>query len=294
MKPAVSVVIPVFNQERYLGEAIDSVLAQTYAKVETVVVDDGSTDRTAEIAAGYGSRIVYLRQENAGAAAALNRGIQAATGDLIGWLSSDDVYLANKVARQVDLLCTGPDLVAAYTDFAVIDAAGQLTKIVRSPHYGDRTEFIRRLILGNFVNGSSILARRQALLEAGLFDPAMWYHADANMWLRLLKLGGFGHVPEVLLRYRVHAGAASRNLAEMRRYRYVYFDKIWESHDLATIAGIGPARGRFLSEALIANGLYDRAWSQMRAQRASPLLWARLALAWSTDRARTLIARTPA
>lgn len=139
---------------------------------------------------------------------------------------------------------------------------------------------------GNFVNGSSILARRRALLDAGLFDPQMRYHADGNMWLRMLKLGPFSHIPEVLLKYRVHPGAASRNLHEMRRYRYLYFDKIWETYGLDEIVADGCNPDAFLTEALIANGLFDRAWQRIRRRGGNPRLLLRLAGAWSADRVR--------
>src|SRR2546428_1998680 len=135
MKPLVSVVIPVYNQERYIAEAVDSVLRQTYPDVELVVVDDGSTDRTPEIVKGYGSRLRYMHQDNSGAATALNRGIQAASGELVGWLSSDDVYEPTKVERQVELFASRPEISLAYTDFNVIDADGKVILPGGSPIY---------------------------------------------------------------------------------------------------------------------------------------------------------------
>lgn len=281
MAPHVSVVIPVFNQARYVAEAIESVLAQTYPSVETIVVDDGSTDGTSDIAMGYGPRIAYLRQDNAGAAAALNRGIQMASGDLIGWLSSDDVYLPAKLQRQVDVLNRLPEVNAVYTDFLLIDAGGEVIKTVRSPYFADRNEFIRKMILDNFVNGSSILVRRAALLEAGGFDPQMTYHADANMWLRMLKRGAFAHIPEILLKYRTHAGAASRNVAGMHMYRYIYFDKIWETFAVEDILADTQNKETFLTAALISNGLFDRAWRRLMTGRGTPGLFVKLAAAWS-------------
>jgi glycosyltransferase involved in cell wall biosynthesis len=283
MKPLVSVVIPVFNQERFLAEAIESVLTQTYPSIETVVVDDGSTDGTAAIARGYGSRIVYLRQDNAGAAAALNRGIQRASGDLVGWLSSDDVYLPTKIERQFELHKRRPEVVATYTDFMLIGANGEVIRRVKSRYLNDRRKFIRELILVNFVNGSSILARRDALIEAGLFDPQMKYHADGNMWLRLLKRGEFAHVPEVLLKYRIHAGAASRDRAGMTRYRQVYFDKIWETYSVDEVVSDGEDPEQFITRALIANGLYDRAWKRLMKGHGGPALFIDLAKTRSAD-----------
>ena len=292
MNPLVSVVIPVYNQERYVAEAVDSVLRQTYPDVELVVVDDGSTDRTPEILKAYGSRLTYMRQDNAGAATALNRGIEAARGELVGWLSSDDVYEPTKVERQVDLFKAQPHVSLIYTDFNVIDGAGRIVRTVRSPYYADRKEFIRRLILGNFVNGSSVIARKSTLVATGLFDPAMTYHADANMWLRLLKHSDFGHVPEVLLNYRWHAGNASNNVAGMRRHRYVYFDKIWETLGPEDVVnGRDPRRSfeRFQGQALVANGLFDRALDHYWRHGATAGDYAGLAARWARWRARDVI-----
>ena len=288
--PLVSVVIPVYNQERYVAEAVDSVLRQTYKDVELVVVDDGSTDRTPEILKGYGDRLRYIRQENAGAASALNRGIEASRGELVGWLSSDDVYEQAKVERQVALFAARPQVSLVYTDFNVIDGSGRVTRTVRSPYYADRREFIRRLILGNFVNGSSVIARKSALLATGLFDPTMTYHADANMWLRLLKHSDFGHVPDVLLNYRWHAGNASLNVAGMRRHRYIYFDKIWQTlRPEDVVNGRGETFEQFKGHALVANGLFDRALDHYRHHGGTPADYAGLAARWARWRARDVM-----
>ena len=101
MKPLVSCIVPVFNGERYLAEALDSILAQTYRPVDLIVVDDGSTDGTAQVAAGYGERITYLYQENSGPAAARNKGIDAAQGEFVAFLDADDVWHEEKLARQM-------------------------------------------------------------------------------------------------------------------------------------------------------------------------------------------------
>ena len=122
--PLVTVVIPTYNQASYLREAIDSVLAQTYPAIEVIVVDDGSTDETAAVLRSYGERIRAIHQENHGAAHALNRGIREATGEFVCWLSSDDAFLPDKVALQVDAFAADPGLGLCFTGFDTIDAAG--------------------------------------------------------------------------------------------------------------------------------------------------------------------------
>jgi len=266
--PLVSVVIPVFNQERFIGEAIESVLSQTYPRIELIVVDDGSTDSTRDVIERYRDRLVYLHQANAGASVALNVGIRHAHGELVGWLSSDDVYFPGKVALQVEQFAREPEIGLSYTDFEVIDGRGSVLRTVHSPYFVDRREFTRRMILGNFVNGSSVLVKRAVLEAVGPFDPELRYHADGNMWLRILKRDRFGHVPQTLLKYRTHPGAASRNTREMHRYRQIYFNKIWETYSAADLFPEPGSRGlsaqaqldRFTERALEANGLFSLAW----------------------------------
>src|SRR5437667_12630279 len=108
--PLVSVVIPCYNGERYLAEAIESVLAQRYEPLEIIVVDDGSTDRSAEVARHFGDAVQYVCQPHAGAAAARNRGVGLATGDLIAFLDADDVWTEGRLARQVQVLEADPSV----------------------------------------------------------------------------------------------------------------------------------------------------------------------------------------
>jgi len=108
--PLVSVVIPVYNGERYLGEAIDSVLRHSFAGSEIIVVDDGSTDRTADVATAYGSAVRYFRQHQSGSGAARNRGIEVARGSLFAFLDADDVWTPNKLAIQKSAFDADPEL----------------------------------------------------------------------------------------------------------------------------------------------------------------------------------------
>ena len=103
-QPLVSIVIPVYNGSNYMREAIDSALAQTYERVEVIVVNDGSTDDTEQIALSYGERIRYFRKENGGVSSALNLGIKEMKGEYFSWLSHDDVYTPDKIEVQIDAL----------------------------------------------------------------------------------------------------------------------------------------------------------------------------------------------
>ncbi len=123
--PLVSVVIPVFNGTNYLAEAIESVLEQTYPAIEIIVVDDGSTDGTWDLIQSFGDRVRGIRKPNGGVASAMNRGIREAAGRHIAWLSHDDLFLPEKLARQVRFLQESDGFAACYTDYRIIGPDGR-------------------------------------------------------------------------------------------------------------------------------------------------------------------------
>jgi glycosyltransferase involved in cell wall biosynthesis len=215
----VTAVIPVYNQERYLGEAIDSVLGQTFRDVELIVVDDGSTDRTAEVIASYGSGIRTVYKPNGGNASALNRGIREARGRWIGWLSSDDLWEPTKLARQIAVLEREPSVDLIYTGYYVIDPEGRVLERVTPPFPPTHRKFMLRLVRRCFVNGSSVLVRREVFNEVGFFDEADRLTSDYDLWLRMAPRCNFRGIPDPLVRYRIHPGQLSRKREAMERSR---------------------------------------------------------------------------
>jgi glycosyltransferase involved in cell wall biosynthesis len=232
--PLVSVVIPTYNCARYLGEAIESVLAQTHRPLEIVIVDDGSTDGTDRLVAAYGDRLRYIRQANAGASAARNRGIREAGGGWIAFLDADDTWMDRKLERQLALAAAHPEAGLVFTDACWFDEHG-----VRVPSWTARRPRFREgqalppggwyvgqpyeaLLLQNFVTTSSALVRREALEGAGGFDPTFHISHDHDLWLRLVAGGPVGYVHEVLVRYQVrgeslvHSDFARMYLEEIR------------------------------------------------------------------------------
>jgi glycosyltransferase involved in cell wall biosynthesis len=217
--PQVSVVVPVYNQEGYIRECVESALGQDYEPLEVLVVDDGSTDRTSAILKSFGPRIRYIRQENRGAAAALNHGLRLARGTLVGWLSGDDLYLPGKITAQVQAFQADPSLGLVYTDWVMIGASGQEVQTVRAPR-PPAERFVRELLKGNFINGSSVLIKKQCLEKAGYFDETLAADVDGDMWFRLLKHGTrFGHVAQPLLKYRRHPSNLSHRYRLMQAYK---------------------------------------------------------------------------
>ena len=212
--PLVSVVIPVFNGARYLGEAIGSALAQDHPRFEVIVVDDGSDDggATAEVAASFGGRIRYVRQENGGVASALNRGLREMRGEYFSWLSHDDAYLPGKLSRQSsEMERLGPGVVL-FSDYEGVDADGR-------PAGGFRWRdvppecFRRALVADAPVNGCTVLVSRADLEQAGGFDERLRTTQDTDLWFRLAARRRFVHVPVPLLRSRVHPGQGTRSMA---------------------------------------------------------------------------------
>lgn len=212
--PLVSVVIPTYNQASYLREAIDSVLSQTWANRECIVVDDGSTDETAGIIASYGDRIVPLLQENRGAANALNAGIRAARGQLICWLSSDDAYLPEKLEKQVAALRERPDAGLCCTGWETMDAAGTILKRVAAPAW-IHPDPVVSIFWRNPINGTTVMLPRRVIDAVGPFDELLVADVDGDMWLRVAARWPLVSIPEILARYRVHAAAMSRDTALM-------------------------------------------------------------------------------
>jgi len=225
--PKVSVIIPVFNGENYLREAIDSVLSQTYPRHEVIVVDDGSTDGTWALIESFGSRVEGIRKGNGGVASALNCGIKQASGDYIAWLSHDDVFLSNKLESQVELLLRAPHFKASYTDYYVIDGAGKIIGEVETPWY-PRVEAIRALFAGVYINGSTMMIKRSCFDEVGLFSEGLRYTQDIEMWLRLLQHFEIGRVSEKLVKWRSHPTQGSRNTQLHMEETQAMFGQVFE------------------------------------------------------------------
>ena len=201
----VSVIIPTYNRAGIVTRAIDSVLGQTYRAREVIVVDDGSTDGTADVLRAYGRAVVPVFQANAGPAAARNRGIREAQGDFIAFLDSDDMWRPTKLQRQVDLLRrAGPEAPCCLCD-----------TLFRFPHQPEQTTFqVARLKLsepeGLWLNPAQVLAtrfvlfcqaaliRREFLLDCGGFDEQLWAMEDHDLALRLALRGPWAYVRDPL------------------------------------------------------------------------------------------------
>jgi glycosyltransferase involved in cell wall biosynthesis len=204
----VSCVIPAFNAAQFVGEAIESVLSQTYTPLEITVVDDGSTDRTADIVRSYGTRLTYLRRRHRGTAAAKNAGGRAAHGTFIAFLDADDLWHHDKLARQMARLTEHPRIDLCFTQYRNFWAA-ELAEEER--RYQGRS-------LTHPTSGwsiSTLLARRDVFERFGRFEEsATEKHLNLIWALQAAQQGAIVDIlPEVLMYRRLHHGNMSRGWA---------------------------------------------------------------------------------
>jgi len=192
----ISVVIPAYNAERFLPRCLTSVFAQTLPPDEVIVVDDGSTDKTSEVAAALGARVV--KQKNGGQAAARNAGIHAASNEWIALLDADDLWLPEKLAHQAAAIRS--DVVLVYTGARHFDERG--TRAIQ--HAIDPLTARKMLQYCNPILPSSVLLRRQAALACGGMREAAYACEDWGMWVRLMPFGRFAAVDAPLTEYYVH------------------------------------------------------------------------------------------
>jgi glycosyltransferase involved in cell wall biosynthesis len=233
----VSVIIPSYNCAPYLAEAIDSVLGQTCPPHEVIVVDDGSTDGSLEIARGYGDAVVVVAQENAGVSAARNRGFDLATGDWLALLDADDLWSSDKLERQLSTVKGHSEVVCVFSDFYTL-GSGSEPKIERQRDHPAAPDF-RVQMLCNFVNTSTSLIRARSL--GGLaFPVGVTAAEDMLFFAELRELGPFLQVSEPLAYYRLREGSAiHRSTHEVRsidaRYEFMmeHSDRYSEEEQLA-------------------------------------------------------------
>ena len=294
MELLVSVVIPSFNCARVIGATLESVLAQTHPRLEIIVIDDGSTDGTEQAVGPYRDRIVYVRQDNQGLAAARNAGLSRARGDLVAWLDADDLWSPEKVALQLDILRQHPDCVLIASDFSAFDEGGffdrshvraYYTAIDRTPGglaglFSHRGEFAtgvphlgsglpargvvywgeihRQLAWGNILHPSTVMFRRDAASRAGRLDASFRRDTDWEYLLRLSAQGGvaFVDLPLAQYRYSPNQMSSDKHLADIASSRLLVLDSL-VSRDPSLLADATFRRRLGYSHLAAANALAD-------------------------------------
>ena len=202
--PLVSIVIPVYNGEKYVKEAIDSALAQTYKNIEIIVVNDGSTDKTEEICKSYGNKIRYFSKKNGGVSSALNLAIEKMNGEYFSWLSHDDLYFPNKISKQIDFINNyNQNDIILFSIYILINENGELIGVHKSDNQTLKIKPEYSLLRGN-VNGITMLIPKDAFLECGKFNEKLRCTQDYDLWLKMIKKYRFIHTDNYLSLTRIH------------------------------------------------------------------------------------------
>ena len=223
--PKVSIIIPVYNGSKYMKEAIDSAINQTYENIEIIVVNDGSCDsgKTEEIALSYGDKIRYIKKENGGVSSALNIGIKNMTGEYFSWLSHDDKYELEKVEKSVDYLSEFEEREHIISFCGAYYINEESKKIKDSNYLFEKNkvyngnEMLEYLLKKGTINGCCMLIPRRTFEECGYFDENLRYNQDTLMWYKIF-LNGYGMIADINRKnvmYRLHAEQTSKTRRDL-------------------------------------------------------------------------------
>lgn len=211
MDGLVSVVLASYNMGKFIAKAIDSVLQQTYGKLELIIVDDGSTDKTSEIVKKFLSdkRIIFIQQNNQGQPQAKNRAIREARGDFIAFLDADDMWSYDKLEKQLPCFNISNAIGVIYTNMALVDENDRVIFIpqVELPS----GKITHKLFIDNFVRGMTCVVKRECFDHFGIFDENIPMGIDYDLWLRISTKYEFYYLNEVTYYYRSWSGQMSHN-----------------------------------------------------------------------------------
>lgn len=209
--PLVSVIIPTYNGSRFIRETIQSVIGQTYPKIEIIVIDDGSTDNTPDIVKSINDpRLIHIRQANSGVSMARNHGIDISHGDYIAFLDHDDVWLPHKLERQLQLFKEDPNIAMVYSDTFIIDENNSIINTYSHKIKFYRGKIFKELFLSLFITILTVVMKKSAFLELGPFLP---YNTceDYDLFLKCASKYPIDYIDEPLAKFRVHESNYSKN-----------------------------------------------------------------------------------
>lgn len=249
-----SVITPAFNAAPWIAESIQSVLNQTHADLELIVVNDGSTDQTAEIVSRFDDkRIHYISQNNRGLAAARNRGLKHATGQYVGFLDADDLWNSTMLESTVEYLTQFEHLAIVRTGYTLIGPSGE--NLTSRPHWGPWThDVLENLIINNVFVPHAALVRKKCLDAVGFFDESLRANEDWDLWLRLAaSKAQFGFIDRPLAQYRRHANNMTLDYDRMRSSAIAVLDKTFGQKEIAE--RIGHLRSRAYTNVLMRSSI---------------------------------------
>lgn len=224
--PLVSIVIPVYNGENFVKQAIKSALSQTYKNTEIIVVNDGSVDNTEKIVKKFGNRVRYFKKENGGVSTALNLAIEEAKGEYISWLSHDDLYMSDKIEKQIEVLSRldNKDTIL-YSNYQLINKKGKNISATsfQKEHSADKLAYQLFPILNGLIHGCTLLIPKKCFVEQGFFDEKLRCTQDYDLWFKMFPKYEIRFMQDILIKSRVHADQDSKkhpdNIKEC--------DKLW-------------------------------------------------------------------
>jgi hypothetical protein len=238
--PRVSVLLPVWNGEAFLAEAIESMLRQTFSSFELIVIDDGSNDRTAASAEEFArgdERVCVLRRAHEGLSPALNAGIGEARGEYVARMDADDISVPDRLQKQVAYLDAHPACVALGSSIEVIDETGRHLglKTFATTHDAISSALLRGV---SAMAHPTVVARRDVLRAAGGYDARRYPSEDLDLWLRISEHGELANLPEALLQHRRHKAAVG-----VREQKQMKIMALTISNEARTKRGLRPRRG---------------------------------------------------
>lgn len=231
LSPTVSVLMPVYNAESYVAEAVESILAQTFTDFEFLITDDGSRDRSLKILQAYASRDARIRlisQENRGLIHTLNQMVGLARGEFLARMDADDISTPTRFAGQVAFLQQHPEVVCVGGAFEIIDPKGRTVSLATMPE--EHNEIQARLLAGStIINHPCAMIRKTALLKIGGYDASMVTVEDLDMLLRLGEVGMLANLKDVVLKYRFHRKSVSaENILYQREMAQEACKRAWQ------------------------------------------------------------------
>lgn len=236
----VSIIIPTYNCAKYILEAINSVLNQTYQNLEIIIINDGSTDNTQELVQSYinnfNEKIKYIYQENNGHAVARNVGILNSNGEYIAFLDADDIWLPNRLEEGVKILDNCPDIALVHARTIRVSEEGKpVINLVRNKNFLSGNIFENLFLRKAHISSPTVLVRRECFRQLGLFDEnlARFGSEDKELWLRITKNYYVDYLDKVLAYYRVRENSQSKNIQKMMQGRLYGLNKICNKYNLS-------------------------------------------------------------
>jgi len=216
--PSVSVVMSVYNSDRYLRESVESILNQTFTDFEFIIIDDGSTDDTYGILQEYSNtdnRVKVVSRENRGLVYSLNEAIDLAKGEYIARMDGDDISLPDRFEKQVAHLNQNDDVVAVGTRIVLIDECGR--PLMEWNHKHSHDEIVPRLLIGDgsALTHPAVMMRKAAVIEIGGYDEIFQVSQDLDLFIKLSEIGKLENLPEVLLYWRQHSESINSSYSHL-------------------------------------------------------------------------------